>query len=83
MKIVILGSGCPKCKLLEEKAKQAVEELGLHDKVQIEHIYEVDKIVELGITFTPALLINDKLQSEGRLLDVEEIKNLINKHLNA
>jgi len=45
MIIKILGSGCPNCQKLETNAKKAVEELGLKD-VQIEHVYEIDKIIE-------------------------------------
>lgn len=82
MKITILGSGCPNCQLLEKIAKKAIEELGLQDKIQIEHIYEIDKIIDLGITMTPALAIDDEIKSEGHILSLEEIKNLINESLN-
>jgi small redox-active disulfide protein 2 len=74
MIIKILGSGCPKCQKLEENAKKAVEELGLKD-VQIEHIYEIDKIVEYGVMSTPALVINEEVKAAGRIPDIEEIKS--------
>jgi len=74
MIIKILGSGCPKCQKLEENAKKAVEELGLKD-VQIEHIYEIDKIVEYGVMSTPAIVINEEVKAAGRIPDIEEIKN--------
>ncbi len=45
MTIKILGSSCPNCQKLEENTRKAIKELELKD-VKIEHIYEIDKIVE-------------------------------------
>ena len=74
MIIKILGSGCPNCQKLEANAKKAVEELGLKD-VQIEHVYEIDKIIEYGVMSTPAIVIDKEVKATGRIPDVEEIKN--------
>jgi len=78
MIIKILGSGCPNCQKLETNAKKAVEELGLKD-VQIEHVYEIDKIIEYGVMSTPALVIDEEVKAAGRIPDVEEIKNWLKK----
>jgi len=74
MKIIILGSGCPNCQRLEANAKQAIEGSGLKD-VQIEHVYEIDKIVEYGLMSTPAIVIDKEVKAAGRIPAVEEIKN--------
>ena len=74
MTIKILGSGCPNCQKLEANAKKAVEELGLKD-VQIEHVYEIDKIIEYGVMSTPAIVVDEKVKAAGRIPDVEEIKS--------
>ena len=74
MIIKILGSGCPNCQKLEQNAKKAVEELELKD-VEVEHIYDIDKIVEMGIAFTPAIALDDEIKAGGRIPDVEEIKS--------
>jgi small redox-active disulfide protein 2 len=74
MKIKILGSGCPTCQLLEFQVKKAVEELGLKG-VQVEHIYEIDKIIEYGVMSTPAIVINEEVKAAGRIPDIEEIKS--------
>jgi len=74
MTIKILGSGCPACLLLESQAKKAVKELGLKD-VQIEHVYEIDKIVEYGVMSTPAIVVDKEIKAAGRIPDVEEIKS--------
>jgi len=73
MIIKILGSGCPNCQKLENNAKKAIEELGLQD-VQVEHIYEINKIIEYGVMATPAIIIDEKVKAAGRIPDVEEIK---------
>ena len=73
IKVEIFGSGCAKCKKLEENARKAAEELNLKD-VKIEHVYDVNKIVDKGILFTPAMAINGEIKAQGRLVDVNEIK---------
>lgn len=73
MVVKILGSGCPNCQKLEENTKKAIKELGLKD-VQIEHVYDIDKIVEYGVMSTPAIVFNDEVKAAGRIPDVEEIK---------
>lgn len=74
MTIKILGPGCPKCQMLEANAKRAIEELGLMD-AQIEHIREIDKIVEYGVMSTPVIVIDEKVKASGRIPDIKEIKS--------
>jgi small redox-active disulfide protein 2 len=81
MKIKIFGSGCPKCQKLEENAKKAIEELGL-ENVEIEHIYDIDKIIEMGVAITPAIMFDDEIKAQGEIPEVEEIKNWLTKKLN-
>ncbi len=73
MTIKILGSGCINCQKLEENAKKAVEELGLKD-VKIEHIYDLEKIVEMGVFLTPAIAFDNEVKAMGRIPEIEEIK---------
>lgn len=79
MTIKILGSGCPKCQKLEANSKKAVEELGLKD-VKVEHIYDIDKIIEMGIAFTPAIAFDEKIKAAGRIPEVEEIKSWLKEY---
>ena len=71
MKIEILGTGCPKCKQLEANAKKAVAEAGI--KAEIVKVTDIAKIVEYGVMSTPALVINGKVKSSGRIPDTNEI----------
>jgi small redox-active disulfide protein 2 len=76
MTIKILGSGCLKCQTVEQNAKKAVEELGLKD-VQVEHIYDINKIVEMGVMMTPALAVDEEIVVSGKIPTVEEIKEIL------
>ena len=75
MKIEILGTGCPKCKMLEANARKAVEELKI--KADIVKVTEIDKIIDYGVMSTPALVIDGKVKSYGKIADVEEIKKFL------
>ena len=75
MKIEILGTGCPKCKILEENARKAVEEMKI--KAEIVKVSDISKIVEYGIMTTPAIVINGEVKSYGKVSTVEEIKNWV------
>ncbi|WP_310440108.1 thioredoxin family protein [Sulfuricurvum sp.] len=78
MKIEILGTGCSKCKALEESTKQAVALSGMF--AQIEKIEDIMKIMEYGVMSTPGLVIDGKVVSTGKLLSVAEIVDLIKVH---
>ncbi|MFH1201645.1 MAG: thioredoxin family protein [Candidatus Omnitrophota bacterium] len=72
MKIEILGMGCPKCKMLYENAKKAVEEKGV--QAEVIKVEDMDKIIEYGVMMTPALVIDGKVKSSGKTLSAEEIR---------
>ena len=75
MKIKVLGSGCPNCKILEANTKKALEELKM--KAGVEKVTDIAKIMEYGVMSTPALVIDEKVVSYGRVLSPEEIKKLL------
>jgi small redox-active disulfide protein 2 len=75
MKIQILGTGCPKCKLLYQNAQKACEEVGV--QCDIEKVEDIMAIMEAGVMMTPALVIGGDVKSVGKVLSVPEIKDLI------
>ena len=75
MEIKILGTGCAKCKKLEQLTIKAVEELGLN--VLVEKVEDIQKIMEYGIMRTPGLVLNGKIVLSGQILGVSGIKELI------
>ena len=78
MKIEILGTGCAKCKALEEAAKQAVAQSGKF--VQVEKVDDIQKIMAYGVMSTPGLVIDGKVVSTRKLLSVAEIVDLMKEN---
>ena len=75
MKIEILGTGCTKCKALEEATKQAVAKVGgFHEVIKVEDIV---KIMNYGVMSTPALVIDGVVKSSGKVLSIEDVVNLL------
>ena len=77
MKIEILGVGCPKCKQLTANVEAAVKELNL--QTEIGKVTDIDKITDYGVMFTPALAVDGKVVSSGKVLNKDEIKKIIAK----
>lgn len=77
MEIKILGSGCKKCNQLEENTKKALEEMGL--VAEVIKVTDFKEIAKYGVMTTPALVIDEKVISKGKVLKKEEIKEMISK----
>lgn len=75
MKIEVLGTGCPKCKQLTANVEAGVKELGI--TAEIAKITDLDKIIGYGVMITPALAVDGKVVSAGKLLNKDEIKKLL------
>ena len=75
MKIEILGTGCTKCKTLEENTKLALTKIGgFHEIKKVEDIVE---IMNYGVMSTPALVVDGVVKSSGKVLSVDEIIDII------
>ncbi len=80
MKIEVLGTGCLKCKALEEAVKQAVAKIGgFHEVKKVEDIVE---IMNYGVMSTPALVVDGIVKSTGKQLNVDEVVNLLTEKNN-
>jgi len=71
MIIKVLGTGCAKCKKLEQEAFKAVEESGV--EATIEKVTDLNQIMDYGVMMTPALVVNEKVVSAGRSLSAKQI----------
>ena len=71
MKIKILGMGCPKCKRLEEVAREAVAAAGV--EAEFTKVTRIGEIMNYDIVSTPGLVINGKVVSSGRIPTKAEI----------
>lgn len=76
--IKILGSGCAKCIALEKSTKEALTELNV--KENIDHITDFTQIASYGVMSTPALVINGKVVSYGKVLNKDEVKDLLEQN---
>ncbi|HEY4663113.1 MAG TPA: thioredoxin family protein [Candidatus Humimicrobiaceae bacterium] len=75
MKIQILGTGCHKCKQVEANVLEAVKNLNIN--AVIEKITDINRIIDFGVTATPALAVDGEVKFSGRIPSVEEIKDII------
>lgn len=75
--VKILGSGCAKCNQLEAAAKTALQQLGMD--ATIDHVTDFSQIAAYGVMSTPALVVDGKVVSFGKVLKPEEIIQILQK----
>ena len=75
--VKVLGSGCAKCNALESAVREALAELGMD--TTIDHITDFTQIAACGVMTTPALVVDDKVVSYGKVLKKDEASALIQK----
>ena len=75
--VKVLGSGCAKCHALEDAAREALKELGMDPT--IDHVTDFAQIAAYGVMTTPALVVDGKVLSYGKVLKKNEIKAFIQK----
>ena len=80
MKIQALGGCCKKSQTNYEAIVLAVKELGLD--VEVEHVIDMNEIINLGVMATPGLVVDGKVLSVGRALNVKQAKELIKGIIN-
>jgi len=77
MEIRILGTGCSKCKTLEELTREVVEQNGID--ASITKVEDIMEIMKYGVMSTPALVVNGEVVIKGRVPSAEEIKQALIK----
>ncbi|MCH4889271.1 thioredoxin family protein [Acidaminobacter sp. JC074] len=75
MNIKVLGTGCKKCKTLEENVRTALSSTG--KEANVEKVEDVQQIIAYGVMSTPALVIDGKVVSKGKVLKPKDIEKLI------
>lgn len=75
--VKVLGSGCAKCNQLEAATKAALEQLGMD--TTIDHVTDFSQIAAYGVMTTPALVIDGKVVSYGKVLKTEEVIKILQK----
>jgi small redox-active disulfide protein 2 len=75
--VKILGSGCAKCNQLEAATKAALQQLGMD--TTIDHVTDFSQIAAYGVMTTPALVVDGKVVSYGKVLKTEEVVKILQK----
>ena len=75
--VKVLGSGCSSCHQLYENVKAAIKNMGL--SVEVEYITDMQKVMEYGVMSVPALVVNNKVVSTGKVLKTENVQKLLQK----
>ena len=71
MTIKIMGSGCPKCRRLEEKVRMLLIMNSID--AAVEKVTDLNEILKYNILATPALIINERLKIYGNIPKDEDI----------
>lgn len=77
MVIKVLGSGCPNCLKLEKVVREVIEDMKI--EALIEKVTQIDEIMDYGVMMTPALVVNEKVVSMGKILPHDELKKIFSK----
>lgn len=73
--VKILGGGCDKCNALEKATVEALAELGMD--TAIDHVRDFTQIAAYGVMTTPALVVDGKVLSYGKVLKKDEVVTLL------
>lgn len=71
MIVKVLGSGCAKCKTLEQKVIDLKSKHQLN--IELEKVTQLDDIMTYGVMMTPGLVVNGKVVSSGKVPQDKEI----------
>ena len=76
--IKVLGAGCKSCHEQYENAKTAVKAMGLN--IEVEYITDMERVMGYGVMSMPAIVVNDKVVSMGKVLKATDVEELLRKH---
>jgi small redox-active disulfide protein 2 len=77
LEIKVLGAGCPQCDKLEQELMAVVAETGI--LADIDHVRDIKEIAKHGVFGTPAVVIDGKVKSVGKIPSRDEIKSWLCK----
>lgn len=78
--IKILGSGCKNCHTLLDNTNKAVNNLGI--SAEVEYVTDMQAIMAYGVMSMPALVVNEKVVSMGKVLKTADVEKLLQELLN-
>ena len=75
--IKVLGAGCKSCHEQYENAMAAVKAMGL--SMEVEYITDMEKVMGYGVMSMPAIVVNEKVVSMGKVLKAADVEKLLRK----
>ena len=75
--IKVLGAGCASCHDQFENVKTAINKMGL--SVEVEYITDLQKVMEYGVMSMPAIVVNEKVVSMGKVLKATDVEKMLHK----
>jgi len=75
LEIKVLGPGCPKCKQIEKVVREVLAETGVN--ASVEKVTDIRTIAEFGVFGTPAVVVDGKVKSVGKIPTKEQVKSWI------
>lgn len=73
--IQILGTGCPKCKKLEENTRDAAKAIGL--ECEILKVTDINTIMQMGVMMTPGLVVDGRVILTGKVPSPTELQQIL------
>ena len=73
MIVKILGTGCKKCKTLEEKVQEIIQLNNID--AAVEKVSDIQEMIEYGIMMTPGLVVNEQVKSSGVIPKDDKLLN--------
>lgn len=73
--IEVLGPGCARCFETHRVVQHVVDEAKLDAEVR--KVDSIDRMVELGVLSTPALVVDGNVVLSGRIPKADEVRRLL------
>lgn len=80
--VLVLGPGCQRCDALYDATVRVLAGAGLRD-VRVERVKHLDDIVEYGPVLTPALVVDGRVVTAGRVPNDATLARMLQRHLGA
>lgn len=75
MNVKVLGGGCSKCETLLANTKEAIANAKI--EAEVEYITDFAVIGSYGIMSMPALIVDEKIVSMGKVLKSSDIEKFL------
>ena len=77
LEIKVLGQGCAQCDRLEQELMVVMAETGI--AASVDHVREVNEIGKYGVLGMPALIINGKVKSVGKVPPMAKLREWLSE----